>query len=260
MQVNAQNNSIKFESGEVDLKWIHQGQMKYAALLIPVQFDNDDNLYYMQFDMGANKTVFYKNAPVKNSFKIGKSIARVESIIVKDIPYSEKSKIVGTIGMDLIESTSMVLDFKKNIISFNQDISEKTASKFYYIQEKVLLPATIGEEQKMLLYDSGSSAFDLITDKENWSNIRDQSTTPQIFETNSWGKKVTVHISKAIIPVKIDNEPLNINQVAYVEGISDENVAHMRQTGMQGMIGNTIFLDKVVYFDFNNKTFGVDTE
>lgn len=260
LQSKAQENQIKFPSGNVEMKWLHLEGLQYAALLIPVSFENSEEQYYMQFDLGTNKTVFYQNAPTAKRFKIGNAIAELDSISIHKMLHYNEKQIIGTIGMDLLKKSSLELNFKENLISFNHDISTSTSNEFYYVMDKILLPVKINNEEKVFLYDSGSSAFDLITDEKNWKLMRDPSAKEQIFDANSWGKSLKIHLSKASIPINIGNETITIDQIAYVEGMSESNMAQMTKTGMQGMIGNTIFMDKVLYFDFENLRYGITSE
>lgn len=253
----AQTNQLSGTSGKVDFKWVHQGGMKYTALLVPIQFKNDTDTYFMQLDFGAYKTVYYRGAPHSKSFKIGSSKAFLDSLIIFDMNYDSTNHIVGTLGMDLIESTSMELNFQQTYVAFNEDLDTHAFHQFHYVMNKILLPISLGGEQKLVCYDSGSSAFDFITDQQTWEQMRDSSAQAHVFDVNSWGKGVQVHLSEANTTLNIGGSDLALGQVAYVSGMDEQKTQGMTNTGMQGMVGNTIFLNNVLFFNFKTKKFGV---
>lgn len=250
-------NKISFDSGKVPMKWMHYPGMPYAVLLIPVELDGTS--YYMQFDLGATKTVFYEDAPTSLNFNIGASKVHLDSLRFRDLKYNSEQMIIGTLGMDLLESCSLELNFKEAYFHFNLEVTDFATGAYHYVQQKLLLPSFIEGQSKMLVFDSGSSAFDFITDKETWDLIRDSTQAYESFQSKSWGETVTVHIAPARMPISMVGKELSVKKVAYVEGISEARVEHMTQTGMGGMVGNTLFLQEVLYFDFKRRKFGFGT-
>lgn len=109
----------------------------------------------------------------------------------------------------------------------------------------------------MVLHYSGSSAFDFITDKATWRQMRDQQAPAISIPVNSWGQTMTAHIAKSSTAVEMAGESLLIDQVTYMEGASEAQMQAMIQSGMQGMIGNSIFMGKEICLDFQALKFGI---
>jgi len=255
--MQAQEAQLLNPSGTIKMEWRHLEHLPHAYLFIPVYLEGDNEPYYMQFDMGANQTLFYRGAPVSTSFRLGNSQAKLDSLRYANASYHPEARIIGTLGMDLLETASITLNFKAGEILFNEDLENKVSENFHYVMQKILLPAKFDGETKMLVYDSGSSAFDLITDPITWESLRDQSAEAKVIPSQSWGRQLKVHLAPTSIEISMAGEPVEIKQVAYVEGMPEENIGHMRSTGMQGMIGNTLFLRKVLYLDFRSMKFGL---
>lgn len=255
---HTQANSFNQPSGEVKIKWLKQGQLEKAAMLLPVHLEGDTAQYFMQLDVGAYHTVFYKNSPRSKRLHIGTSVARLDTLRkVEEVEYIPAHGIIGTIGLDLIEKTSITLDFQRDVVLFGEDLSAQNAAPFYYMHHKILFPVTLDGAQKMVCYDSGTSAFDFVTDQSTWDAIRDPDADALSFPVNSWGREVTVHLTKAKQSMMIGGATLTIDQVAYVEGVAEENAQQMINTGMQGMIGNTIFEGAILCMDFRSQQFTI---
>lgn len=250
-------NEINFDSGKVPMKWLHYPGMPHAVLLIPVDFNG--NTYFMQFDLGAIQTVFYEDAPTSLNFNIGASKAQLDSLRFRDLNYNSEQNIIGTIGMDLLEACSLELNFREAYFHFNSEVQAFATSPYHYTQQKLLLPSSIEGQSTILVFDSGSSAFDFITDEATWNLVRDTALAYESFQSQSWGETVTVHIAPARMPIRMADKDLSVQKVAYVEGIAQAKVEQMTRTGMGGMVGNTLFLKEVLYFDFKRQKFGFGT-
>lgn len=241
----------------VEIIWSHAPGMPYAAMFIPVQLVGDTNTYIMQFDFGAPNTVFYQDAPNGTSFKIGDNAIELDSLRLVDLPYRKERKLIGTIGMDALIKSKLRIDFKNSELFINPKPNDHATYDFYLVQEKIIFPAKIDQNPTALLYDSGSSAFDLITDKQNWDTYRLPETETHSYPVKSWGRDMKVHVAQAEMPLEMAGVKMVIDQIAHVEGMDQASIEHMRNTGMGGMIGNTLFIDKVLYLDFQNKKFSI---
>ena len=260
IQIQAQNAQITGSSSQLKIKWIHLDKIEYAALLLPVGLENDSNIYYMQLDFGSPKTIFYNEDNASHKFRLGNSIVELDSVIVRDEFQGNDSTLIGTIGMDLIESSSIEMNFQDHYVIFNEDISNEATHQFHYYQQKILIPVVIGGESRIVMYDSGSSAFDFITDSTTWRDLKSKDAEERILLLNSWGKNVKVHLTSTETIISIGGTLMNINQIAFVEGMDGNNVEQIKKSGMQGMIGNGIFIGMTLYFDFKNTQFGVSSD
>ncbi|WP_326983022.1 hypothetical protein VUJ46_00305 [Chryseobacterium sp. MYb264] len=175
------------------ITWIADGDNLHSALLLPVRLKNINQTFYMQLDTGSPTTTFYQN-PLKSiqkkflpkgnfkelilSFNIDQM--QVSSPYFSFIPYGNEINfnnpkaisIIGTIGSDLLEKRIIVLNFKHHLCSFIKTIDEKGFCNFEFKKRKILIPATIGNEHLKLMYDSGTSGYELITHAEQYAKYR----------------------------------------------------------------------------------------
>ncbi|KMQ64193.1 hypothetical protein ACM39_16850 [Chryseobacterium sp. FH2] len=266
-------------SGNIKLVWISDGNNPYSALLLPVQLKGIDKQFYMQLDSGSPTTVFYKNSllSIQERFSLAKNVKEIFSSFQLgkmhisspdfgmidygnriDLENPETKNIIGTIGSDLMEKRIIILNFKDTIASFTDKINEKGWSTFEFKKRKILLPAKIGNENLKLMYDSGTSGYELVIHKESWSQYRISKSNIKIEKGNAWGKSLTIKSSPAHQEISFGNSALKLSEVTYIEGTSKMQNFLMKSAGMQGMLGNKIFLNHSLILDCKNQKFKVE--
>jgi len=263
--------------------WISDNENAHSALLLPVKIKGIDHTLYMQFDSGSPITVFYKkslesiaekfqnqlkidneNATISTAFTIGNMNITSDNFEV--LSYGEKINfdnlkavnIIGTIGTDLFEKRITVLDFKNNKCSFIEKIKEADFIDFEFKKRKILIPSIIGNEKLKLLYDSGTSGYELITTKEIWQQYRNKNSKIKTEKGNSWGNTLSVYSASAKKKIQFGKVTLNLSEVTYIEGTSDLQKFLMKRSGMQGMIGNKLFLNHKLILDCKNEKFKLE--
>ncbi|WP_343587367.1 hypothetical protein [Flavobacterium sp.] len=267
----------------IPVKWISSNENPHSALLLPIKIDGINQTFFMQFDSGSSTTVFYKkslesiakkfqnqlkidtkNNEISSSFSIGnmKIVSNTFEVlnygeeISFDNPNAENS--IGTIGTDLLEKRITVLDFKNNQCSFIEKIQENDFSNFEFKKRKILIPSIIENENLKLLYDSGTSGYELITTKEIWQQYRLKNSAVKTEKGNSWGNTLHVYSASAKKKIQFDKLTLNLSEVTYIEGTSDLQKFLMKRSGMQGMIGNKLFLNHKLILDCKNEKFRLE--
>jgi len=267
----------------IPLKWISSNENSHSALLLPIKIKGNDHIFYMQFDSGSPITVFYKkslesiaekfhnqakidieNNLISTAFSVGNMNVLSNSFQV--LNYGEKvnfndtkiPNIIGTIGTDLLEKRITILDFRNNRCSFKEKIQEDNFTDFEFKKRKILIPANIEKKKLKLLYDSGTSGYELITTKEIWQKYRTRNSTIKTEKGNSWGNILSVYSASAKKKMYIQKVPLNLSEVTYIEGTSDLQNFLMKHSGMQGMIGNKIFLNHKLILDCKNEKFKLE--
>jgi len=275
--------SISGNTENIPVKWISDEDNPYSVLLLPVKIQGIDKEFYMQLDFGSPTTVFYKNTlqslaakyPEKfvfnkntdqialhfelNDLKVNSQNFRLldyGKLLNFDDANAENS--IGTIGTDLLEKRIVTLDFKHNLCSFSQIVTEKGLTDFEFKKRRILLPAQLENESLKLLYDSGTSGYELITNKENWDEIRIPNTKIKKEKGNSWGNTLTVISAPANKKIKIGNLQRQLSEVTYITGTSQLQNFLMKQSGMQGMIGNKLFLNHKLILDCKNEKFKIE--
>lgn len=267
----------------IPIKWISSNENAHSALLLPIKIKGINQIFYMQFDSGSPITVFYKKplesiaAKFQNQLKIdgeNNSISTVFTIgnmnLISDtfevLNYGEKINfrdlkavnIIGTIGTDLLEKRITILDFKNNQCSFIEKIKEEDFVDFEFKKRKILIPANIKNQKLKLLYDSGTSGYELITTKEIWQQYRNKNSAVKTEKGNSWGNTLSVYSTSTKKKIQFQKVVLNLSEVTYIEGTSDLQKILMKRSGMQGMIGNKLFLNHKLILDCKNEKFKLE--
>lgn len=266
----------------IPIKWISDNENPNTALLLPVKLNGIDKTFYMQFDSGSPITVFYKNAlesisekfqnqrkikeenQISSGFKIGNM--NVASAHFEVLNYGRKinlddpnaENIIGTIGTDLLEKRITIFDFKNNKCSFVHQIQETSFIDFEFKKRKILIPASVENENLKLLYDSGTSGYEFITTKEVWEKYKIKNSKIKTEKGNSWGNTLTVFSAVANQKIQFGNLSLKLSEITYIEGTSKLQNFLMKRSGMQGMIGNKLFLNHKLILDCKNEKFKLE--
>lgn len=253
------------ESGKVLIKWIDEEK---KAMLLPIHFNADTITYYLQFDTGSPYTIFYKKSISENphisinkntavgSFKIGNS--EVKSMQFKIIDFGEKTKeknlnIIGTIGTDILENRKTIINFKENYVIFNLNSEPKNfktnAFDFSFKKRKIIIPAFLENHNEKFLYDSGTSGYELLTNKKIWEKLKLKNSKVKEEKGKSWNNILTIYTAESNKNIEFHNIKIPLHEITYVDGYSKTQYYLMKFSGMSGMLGNKIFFEKQLYID-----------
>ncbi|MCT2408784.1 hypothetical protein NZD88_14660 [Chryseobacterium antibioticum] len=268
----AENSTLSWDTAEGN---------SHAAVLLPVKIKGIDKVFYMQLDSGSPTTLFYKNSlqsiqskfqdkikineknnQISMQFSIGNMSVTSDFEVLNygntvNFESTKPDNIIGTIGTDLFEKRIVILDLKNEMCSFVEKINENDFEAFEFKKRKILMPGTIGDQKLKLLYDSGTSGYELLTNREEWQKYRMPNGSIKKEKGNSWGNVLTVISAPADQAVKIGNSELKLSEVTYVEGTSPLQNLLMKTSGMQGMIGNKLFLNHTLIIDCKNEKFKI---
>lgn len=260
-----------------------------AAILIPVKIKHCPRTFYMQFDLGAPYSLLYKNKLSAIQTRYPKSIflketdTQLENFLLKadQIPVVAKKiavaqfdsstidwenntgiDIIGTIGADLIDGKVIVIDYPHKKLTITQAIPEKLAAgmplyDFIYSHGNVLLPVKLRGKQTILYFDTGSSMFELLTNKETCRQLAVPNTILAQCPVKSWNQFLTANTLLSNGRIEIANVSIPIHAVAYIEGVKDAQVERMSKMGIGGMTGNKLFLHYILVLDTRNQKFGL---
>lgn len=264
---------VENESGFIPLKWL--GSEK-NVLLLPIHFSNDTITYYLQFDTGSPYTIFYSNSIKKISqISVNKELAKTSFYIGKTKITSDKFKIynhgnnnndsikiIGTIGTDILENRKTIINFKENYISLNLS---KVPSQFQvklfdfkFKKRKIIVSGFLKGQEENFLFDSGTSAYELVTNKEVWESLKLLNSKINIEKSKSWDNVLTTFTTNCNQKIKFDTQEIPLNNVTYVEGFSQIQYSMMKFSGMTGMLGNKIFLNNSLYIDCTQNKMGIE--
>lgn len=258
----------------------------YAAMLIPVKLEGCPKQFYMQFDLGAPYSLFYRNKleAINNRYPLrmqlpdsglikkefGFTLGKT-GILAREMPLKQLGthqinwnkntiEIIGTLGADLIGNKTVLIDYPGRKIAIGDTIPGKPdlrLTDFIYANRSIILPALIKGKKTLLFFDSGSSAFELLTNKETAAMLAQPGTMPVTYPVTSWGKVLTAISYPSSDSIEIAAVKMPLNRVTYIEGASDAQVSRMMKMGIGGLTGNKLFLHSILVLDIRNKRFGI---
>ncbi|MET0463295.1 MAG: hypothetical protein ABW007_09070 [Chitinophagaceae bacterium] len=257
---------------------------EHAAILIPVKLPGCPKEFFMQFDLGAPSSLLYagklasinrrypKAVPVIDStskfygweFQAGGTKISAQEIVAismaGDIDWRKKAvNIIGTLGTDLIDNRQVLIDYpgQKLLINFRSRDTLIPTSDLLYTRRSVLLPAIIQEKRTILYFDTGASAFELLTNEKTALALAAPNAVASRYPVNSWGKMLTAISIPTADSITIAGSRLPLKKATYIEGVSDSQVDQMMKMGIGGMTGNKLFLHSQLYLDLSNKKFAL---
>lgn len=262
----------------------------HTALLLPVKLKNCPKLFYMQFDLGHPYSVLYKEkleairlqypgvmaSTVTDkkltdfSFRIGKAQVLAKEIALQQfdsiatINWTDKKSvtIIGTIGADLIDGKTVVIDYPRQQLTIAASIPKKLLSQLslsdlIYERRNILFPAIIQDKPVLLYFDTGSSMYELLVDKNTCEALAAPGSAFVQHKSRSWDKYLTANTIASNASIIINNMNIPLHYVTYIEGVSSTKAEQMRKMGIGGMTGNKIFLDYKLVLDTKHKKFGI---
>jgi len=174
-----------------------------------------------------------------------------------DFENPDAQNIIGTLGTDLLEKRIVTLDFKNSRCSFSKKREGSGFERFEFKKRRILIPAVIGNENLKLMYDSGTSGYELIMNKDKWEKYR-KGGEVKIDKGNSWEKILTVMTAASHQKIRFGSKTLQLSEVTYIEGTSKAQNFLMKFSGMQGMIGNKLFLNRKMILDCRNQMYKIE--
>ncbi|HEX8329598.1 MAG TPA: hypothetical protein VF629_18820 [Hymenobacter sp.] len=263
--------------------------MPHAAVLLPVRVPGCSRTCYLQFDTGAPFTMLYARslATLQRSYpalalassadadtarnvrfalgggQVQARWMRVKPFGATQLPADSTAPfIIGTLGTDVLEGRALVLDYPARLFSLAAQVPDTLAQRADFVplafdNRRVLLSLGLQGEAKPLLFDSGSSAFALITDQDTWKKMASPGAPTRTAEVGSMAKPITAHTVATGAGLTLGATALPLGTVTYVTGTNWQENLLMRFSGMGGMLGNEVFTQRTVIFDVAGGRFGM---
>lgn len=285
-------NELNLPASDYTLKFKWHGDSvnhrfeQHSALLVPVKFKGCPTTFYMQFDLGSPYSMFYSKkitsilrrypkTDIKiNSSKVAAASFRLDrtQLVAKEINLREfggeisnfNSKdpiIIGTIGVDLIDGKTLVIDYPKRKLTIAANVPSQLASTattpFVYMQRSILFPAIIRGKKTMLFFDTGSSRYSLLTDEKTAKAMASDASAPMTSKVSSWDRVLTATQLPSASTISIAAHTILLQNVTYMQGASSAQIDMMSKLGIGGMTGNKLFLPYKLIIDTKNKKFGL---
>lgn len=276
---------IHFDWAGDSIAGIYEAQ---AALIIPLKIEDFPHNFYMQFDTGAYDSFIYEHnlkslramgldikEVVKDNvryveqldFRFGDNHIKASMIkIYPNYGYSFDrndtiSRIgIGTIGSDFIDNRITAIDFKnQNIQLYNERPNwMKTLADFKpfdYVGRRIMLPVTLDNKNYEFLYDSGCSAFGLITIKSRFNKYTDESTKQINYDAKSWESSIPIRSKTSNKQFSIGNTQLSLKRVSYVDMYAWSQPIITPFTRIGGWMGNQPFNESTLILDTKTEEF-----
>jgi hypothetical protein len=261
----------------------------HAVLLVPVTLPHCPRTCYLQFDTGAPYSLLYSHAlaalqarypaagpalqpqadALQNfQFAIGQGLVAARSIRVRQmgartLPADSTAPfVIGTLGTDVLDGRVLIIDYAQQRFELRADVPDSLARRAVFgpldfEQRRVLLNAGLQGTEKQLLFDSGSSAFALLTSQSSWQELARPGAPDQVTPVNSWGKTLTAHTVPTAARLQIGATALPLRTVTYIDGTTFMQRTLMRFSGMGGMLGNEAFSQHTLILDVKGGRFGL---
>lgn len=284
---------LTHNSDPIKFKWVnsnHNGQIEYqTAMLVPVQIDSLEHNLNMQFDTGAQDSFLYEKdlislkklgyefkEVVKDGFRFVENInlklggASVTLSMIKIYPnygntFTKESKknvniVMGTIGSDVLVDRIAMIDFKNKKLQFFENRPEwmqnnSGFSAFDFPGRRIMLPVKIDNKTYEFLYDSGCSAFGLITTKQRFEKYTEESSPLIKYDAKSWDDSIDINTKVSNQPIEIGGSELTLNRVSFVNMYSFLQPLVMPFTRIGGWMGNQTINQSKLILDTKAKEF-----
>ncbi len=263
--------------------------MPHAALLVPVTLPGCPRTCYLQFDTGAPYSILYANPlaalrarypATRNTllpqvdtmrnfrFALGQGQVQARKTRVMhrgaiQLPADSTSPfVIGTLGSDVLADQVLVIDYARRCFSLYSAVPDSLARQAAYVpmrfdSRRVLLDVGLQGQPEQLLFDSGSSAFALLTSQDTWHDLARPAARAHTVPVNSWGKTLTAHTVATAAALQLGALVVPLRTVTYIEGMSWGQTLLMRFSGMGGMLGNEPFVEHTVILDVRGGRFGL---
>lgn len=261
--------------------------MAHAAVLVPVRLPGCPRTCYLQFDTGAPYTVLYTESLASlraayptlpfaqapdtvSDFRCSLGRSQVLARRVRVLPHGPHKLpadtatpfILGTLGSDVIEGRALVLDFARRRFSLMERLPDSLARRATFVplafeNRRVLLTMNLQGEPRQLLYDSGASAFSLLTSHGEWSRLAQPGAPVRKVNVKSFDRTLTSYTVPTAAALQLDKTSLPLGTTTYMDGTSLTQNLLMRFSGMGGMLGNRAFDGHTILLDVAGGQFGV---
>ena len=274
---------VSGETATVNITWEANDFSDRAAMLIPVQIKGISEELYMQFDLGAPFSLMY-NGPLSaleqkypkaistngrylKSMRLNIAGTQFDYDSIRNIHYGDtvlwtnanEKIIIGTLGTDMLERVETLIDFKKSKVFFFKQAPDTLRNlkkeKFEFDDRRILFNVTMDGESKKFMWDTGSSAYELITSKSSFYKLALNPEESIIHNQNQLTRELKVYTSRTNKIIGFGSQTFELNSVTYVEGFPWYIEAAFYLTGMEGMIGNNLFRNQAIYIDARNRNF-----
>lgn len=274
---------FQWEGADISGKYIEK-----AFIYVPVNVEDLPYDYTMQLDLGTYDSRIYgktfqpylaesktmtQKLDSTNMFhglrlKMGDAVFEnakagymvdFGDIVPEDSLHSGTPKHVGTIGPDLFQGKVLIIDYPGKRFAVTDSVPDEykaLPSEPFEVDNGITkLSFKLEGQEEKLMFDTGSSPFQLVTTKERALAI----ASPEIVDSLSgplwWGQMITFYGFKVNKPLEVSGKA-RPNSVVYYdkEGLWKQIFDAFK---VWGITGNAYFYDNMLIIDYKNKVFRV---
>lgn len=242
--------------------------------------------FYLQWDTGAPHSLIYRkplNSLLELGFKweeakgflldveieIGNGILAADSFPIFEnygrnfeLKDSLQAIKLGTLGADIMAKKISIIDFKNGRIEIHKQ-GPKWIQKidmfepFSFAGRRMMLPAVLDGKTHDLFYDSGSSAFGLITTKGRFEDYSNPEKAEIRHKVNSWGNSLPICHKETDMMMEIGGAKLALGRVSYVDMYTPFQGLLAPFSEIGGWLGNKAFLESKLILDCQKEEFAI---
>ena len=244
-----------------------------AALVIPVDIQGLPGGQYFQLDLGATATSVHGGSieDLGSPFKLrpdGMTVSgTVGGVVFQDEPVDvlqdfratfvkgQRMPVVGTLGLSFFERRILVLDYPGRrfmVLPANAVLPGDLASRVTYLRAehrngKLYLPVEVaGIAAEGIFFDSGASAFSLITSPQEWRRLtgrRGDEPSNRRMTVSSWDTDITMIGAPMTGALKVG--PV-VREDPTIWFTPDSRFSFGAWPSTTGLCGNELFADQFV--------------
>ena len=167
---------------------------------------------------------------------------------------------LGSLGADFMAENITVIDFKNQYMQVYNQRPEWMSTlghfeSFDFKGRRIMLPVIINGKELELLYDSGCSAFGLITSKNRYDKYTDASTKEIDYTGNRWGDALPIHHKTTRSKLAIGGNELALKRISYVDMYAKYQKFMTPFTKIGGFLGNKPFTESAMIIDTKTEEF-----
>lgn len=279
-------NTLKFqgELHSVPFRWIADKSENYSephgAILIPVSVPGVSAELYMQFDTGS-KDSFLRSGTLESlkerglefdlfendehtyirefELNVGGNQVLLESgwVMNRDVSVDwdnpKAINIIGSFGADFLAQKVCEIDFPAKEIRLYRSRPDKMNNlgefaPFQFKGRRIMLPARISGSNVELFYDSGCSAFGLLTSKYHYDRLTDPEVKEIAYDANRFGESVPIHHKPSDLQIELGTTEIRLGRISYAEMYNLLQSTVGRFVG-GGFLGNKSLVESTLIID-----------
>ena len=284
---------LSHQSQPIKFKWTNnniEGHIeRQTAMLVPVQIDSLKHNLNMQFDTGAPDSLLYEKdiislralgVEIKEVQKDGLRFVESIDLILGGQPvtlsmiriypnygnhfsaeFDPKVNIsIGTLGSDVLVNRITSIDFKNRKLQFFEKRPEwmqdhKDFKAFDFPGRRIMLPVTVDGKDYEFLYDSGCSAFGLITTKQRFKKYTEASNPLISYAAKSWQDEIAIHTKISDYTFTMGGTELSFKRVSCVDMYAFFQPLVTPLTRIGGWMGNQSINESQLILDTQTNEF-----